>query len=373
MKLLIIALCFIASFQKSLSQDNIYIMEDLRSLSSSKSHRELLEHALDILPKNRKKEWKTLVENSALAFLDEVLKESKIDSADLKLINRINKWPILKNNEFFINKRDFLYVEELKNCYKYKNNNCEQLNGVDILSTKHDIEFYYKIINILYRYAPLSKKINQYLIKITNSPLSEFYCKKRPITELSLNMVYADTKIIKKFNNSCIKILLPEIRKQIYSKKNRTRLKSLDILKTINQLNDDDLNTFQLLEYLSSSKNNSSFINKVLKSLTRFSNSYEKRQIFLHKLILMDPIPDIRFGIKTNKQILAQYRIINRNFPELLDEYFKKCLEYLEGKTKFKNGNPTPNCHKFYNQIKDQKILTESFAQRYEKATYFIK
>ncbi|MCO4754768.1 MAG: hypothetical protein KC478_09800, partial [Bacteriovoracaceae bacterium] len=47
----------------------LYDIKDLEVLESNKSYREFLDHALDIRPSDRKKQWTEMVNNMAVGFL----------------------------------------------------------------------------------------------------------------------------------------------------------------------------------------------------------------------------------------------------------------------------------------------------------------
>ncbi len=63
-------------------------------------------------------------------------------------------------------------------------------------------------------------------------------------------------------------------------------------------------------------------------------------------------MPDGLFAQKSNKQALALTKLMGKKFPELLDLYAQRCLNWLKGSGTYPKGNPTPNCHSYFEMAK---------------------
>lgn len=82
-----------------------YTMDDLRALAESGSWAELLEHAEDVRPSERKAEWKGLLEKAAVGHIDSLLTQQKAGEA-LGASDAVrSRFGVLKDSKAFAEKR----------------------------------------------------------------------------------------------------------------------------------------------------------------------------------------------------------------------------------------------------------------------------
>ena len=115
-------LFLLASF--SLVASEGYSLEDLQVLSEQKNYREFLENAKDIKPSLRNERWRELVQNMAIAFLEFNIRLKNFDEEEDAFIQKISKWPLLREDEFFQGKHSVYKLAYTSHCFKLKRKNC---------------------------------------------------------------------------------------------------------------------------------------------------------------------------------------------------------------------------------------------------------
>ena len=185
-------------------------------------------------------------------------------------------------------------------------------------------------------------------------------------------------------HKDCFFSLAPELREQLSSQIPYQRNGAFRALKLNKLLNNEDTSLYKVLSFLNkdpSSKMRPKELEETLLAFKVLSKNHKLREKIRVKLNNIDPRPDAIFKLKMNlnkigpfqKKKFAQIRIIQRSFPEYLDDYALSCLDYLEGMKSFPNGNPTPNCHDLFKINMEMNIFPKSFENRYLKATEFTK
>lgn len=93
-----------------------YTMEDLRALGESQSWGELLEHVEDVRPSERKKEWKDLLERSAIGQIDGLLEQKRLMEAHSGAEQLMTRFGILKQSRPFMKKRGEAGLANIAEC-----------------------------------------------------------------------------------------------------------------------------------------------------------------------------------------------------------------------------------------------------------------
>lgn len=354
------------------SYSSRYTMEDLKILVKNKNYLEFFNHAQDITPSLRDKNWKSYVNEMGLSYLENLNKKTILTEQHLKMVYKISTWPSLNNDEFFISKRDNIFLKEIEHC-SLKSNNCDKKVQQIVNDFQHAPDFPFKIIQVLYKKNRLNPNIDLILNSFIQEDISEFYCAKEPLSELLINKLIASPELLK--NNSihsdCLKSLLPKIKIELMTLDARKRKAIQKILKQAKALTNKDNIKLDLLDILQDVYSQLD-IDSILKNLKELKDSPAIREEFLGILKESHEFPDRLFETKDKKKI-ALIRIINRNFPELIDTYVHTCLNYLEGTKKYPKGNPTVKCHQFMETNKQIQILPQSLVNRYKKSTKFLR
>ena len=179
-----------------------YTFEDLKVLGKTQSYQEFLQRAHDIRPSNRDDKWNKLVEDMALKFLDHLIQLRDIPNDKASLFMRVSSWPIFRTNEFYITKRDILFIQKIENCFAKKRHNCKTLTSDLFNNHTHPLEFQFQLAEILHQHGHNSAQIWPFIKLLVKDKLSEFYCKKEPLKSLVINQAYLEvSKQPKNFDN----------------------------------------------------------------------------------------------------------------------------------------------------------------------------
>lgn len=98
------------------NEPNKYTMEDLRALGESQGWSELIEHAEDVRPSERKKEWQALLNRAAIGHIDSLLEQKRAQEAYGATEQLITRFVILKQSKPFMNKRGEAGLASLGEC-----------------------------------------------------------------------------------------------------------------------------------------------------------------------------------------------------------------------------------------------------------------
>lgn len=352
-------------------QTQLYSIKDLQILANENNYTEYFAHALDIKPTNRDEVWKNLTEQMGTDLLSELVSKTRINNNDYKLVHAISRWPLFKDNEFFIKKRDFIFTKQIAECFKAGRKNCLKLAEKIYNEYQHDVIFSFEFVNILKRNKVSDAKVRPYALKLAKDPISEFYCNKDEFKNVVLEYILQDRDSI--IHKDCIKALKPTLEKLMLGDRKQTRQMAFKLLKLSNVLEKEKINTYHTLNFLNNSNLSEKEIDLSLKSLRYFSENYSQREALRDEILKLDPIPDKVFTENDPKKLHAKMRVLKRYFPEFLDSYTKTCLSYLNGDKEFKNGNPTPHCHELFKSKEIESNLSKTLIQKYKKATYFTR
>ena len=362
--ILFLALC---TFPLRSGYTKSYTPEDLQVLSAENNYQEYLDHALDIEPSNRNAAWKTTTENMGLKYLASLVDQNKMPEGSEERIERISQWPLFRANEFFIKARDKYFLKKLAICIEISPTKCEAM-GFKLLSNfEHEIIFpleFLKITKTLILSRPKRLLIAAPLLK---DKFSEFYCANSPLKELVLGTISEQLKTEFIIHKDCLVKLRSEI-EEIALSGNSYALALLNrsdlMTPSFNQL-------IQIVSFFNIPELPKRKIDSAIKQLESISKSPNSRIKLMKEIKKLDPIPGRIFG-KKDKASIGKLKIIERNFPEMIDFYAKTCLAYLKGTKTFVFGNPTPECHEFFELAEHLNTMPASYLNEYQAATKFM-
>jgi hypothetical protein len=365
------AICAIFT-NSAFSQKAIYQLEDLKILASQNNYREFFDHAKDLPPRKRDKAWEQMVENQATGYLQQLISSHDLPKKDLERIKSLSLWPIFITNEFFISKRDNVFLKAMNLCQE----NCHQQADLLFKNFNHSQNFEFHFLSIVTKYNYPHRKKWKIVETFVQSRFSQFYCHREVLKKLVINQIHIDVNTHGKIKNlihpDCLKQLLPALKKNLASNdvfKNKKG--SFLALKSMSKLDPLRKNLYLIEQFLQIENLNNKEIDESLGSLTAVSLDHTLRELVLKKLTHYDPLPGKLF-LRTNKSGIGRIRILARKFPELIDLYAKRCLSYLTGEISFPKGNPTPECHELFKLSKILEILPKSFIKKYGHATRFL-
>ena len=336
----------------------LYTLEDLTILKKQKNYFEFLNHALDIRPSKRNKNWEKMVQDMATGFISGAIEKKQISKDYFMFIEKLLSWPSLKNDEFFIIKRNQYGHKYIEECFKEteKTNICQKFL-LDFWYNHKDPELGLKLGKIIQK-QNLNLETWQFYEIATKSPFSTFFCKdknlktalfKKTIELFNKNIIEEkkEVALLKKLAHSnCWKTFLPTLKKSLYSNQQIHReqaFKILDLKKSLSQIERDTFLTFYILKGPLIGKT----FNQAWNTVRDLGQSFARRIKVIENLDRMDPLPDDIFALATPIKKKTLIKFMYKNMPEYFSLYAKTCLNYLKGK-KFKAGNPTFYCKEFF-------------------------
>ena len=342
----------------SKTKELLYTFEDLIILKKQNNYFEFLNHALDIRPSKRDKNWEKMVQDMATGFISTALEKKQISKDYFLFIEKLLTWPSLKNDEFFIIKRNKYGHKFIEKCFreKRKTSVCQKLL-LEFWYNHKDPELGLKLGKIAQK-----EKLNiatwQFYEDATKSSFSTFFCRdenlktalfKKTIEILNKSSVEEKKEINlldSLAHSNCWKVFLPTLKKSLYSNKQIHReqaFKILDLKKSLSQVERDTFLTFYILKGPLIGKT----FNQAWNTVRDLGQSFNRRTKVLEKISQMDPLPDDIFALATPVKKKTLVKFMYKNIPEYFGLYAKTCLNYLKG-TKFKAGNPTFYCKEFF-------------------------
>jgi hypothetical protein len=151
------------------------------------------------------------------------------------------------------------------------------------------------------------------------------------------------------FQNFAKSVLLEKIKTAQEGHEMAFRL--LDVKKL---LDTEERNQYLAL-YLLKGPINGPIFNQAWNALKLLKKDYPTRQKLLTELLKNDPLPGEMFSLAdlSRRKVLMGH--FYENFPEYMDQYARVCLDFLQGKKSFPNGNPTIGCDDLFATVKSYK------------------
>lgn len=345
-----------------------YKWADLQVLSSEDNFQEYLDHALDVEPSKRNAAWTTVTERMGLNYLKSLLQKNKLPEGTDQRIEKISQWPIFRSNEFFIQARDKYFIKKLKLCIEINVAICEQ-QALKILSNfEHEVIFPVEFLKATKSIILSHSKRLSIARPLLEDKFSEFYCSKAPLKELVLTQITKHQEMGFTIHKDCLIKLQEEI-EQIALEGNSFAQKILSTNKLLTPSFSQLLNIVTFLNHKSLPVEK---VSMTIATLEKLSKSSDSRIVLIEKIKKIDPLPGRVFSVR-DKVSIGKLKLIERNFPEMIDLYAKTCLAYLKGTKIFKYGNPTPECHSFFSMTEHLQTLPSSYLNDYRVATDFMK
>jgi len=373
-----------ASSQK-IDISTLYDIKDLQALKTNNSYSEFFQHAKDIRPGQRDDNWNQMVRSMSMGFLDQLSKDKQISLTDFNLVKNISNWSGLKEDEFYLRKRNSIALKYYEQCFKIKSWG-ECYKSILDFYTKFDnsAESGLNFAKLLVKNNSImnSKDISEQVIiqydlwpfisAMANSSISEFYCHKEPMQLIVVNKLYQMTKSDKNFkvtsllHKDCFKALIPSFKQNLLSANNPyIREKTFTILDHNSFISKNDRSEYYLLQLLDGVTFNKQQTLDSFELLKKLAEDYKLRETLLDKLKQIIPLPGKVFTYKT-KSSLAISRGLTRYFPEYVDYYATTCLNHLSGDISTPGGNPATYCHEFYSTAKLTKLIPSSKIKAYD-------
>lgn len=357
----------------------LYSLKDLEILEKEKNFHEFFKHAHDIRPSLRKKHWKNMVGHMAEAFLATQKDRPHIEDSFFSQMEKIFKWPTLKNNEFFRKDRALIGEKYFKRCFIEKRKNClkklyhfwfeypkDPLLGIKL----------HKLIHLL------SKKDHQenhwtFFRPAVKNRFSEFYCKKTEVkkgileyltvlSKKTTTLKQLQTTINEQFHVDCIQSVAPFFYKKMSVGHKNLRYISYIFLEATKKIQSKDRDWFHLLYYLDGPVIGETF-DQSLKTIKKLGKNYSRREKALKKIQTFDPLPGQLFLTVSHKKKKSLIEFFHDNVPEYMNLYAKACLDYLQEKRPYPKGNPTLQCRELVEMAKSKNYISPLYLSSLNK------
>ena len=332
-----------------------YTIKDLEILESQGNYPDFFLHAKDIRPALRSEYWKKMVRHMAVGWLDYKLKRNIFDAESFERIEKIAGWPTLQRDHFFQLKRGEYAVRMLESCFsgrKEEHPSC--LKRMEQFWVRSD-----KIPATGYRLAGLLARHKRsggwrYLSDILIKEEAAVYCEQQSVQDEFLKVVedwnVSDgiaAWIDKMIHPSCWKSMAEGLKNVLWKRGHTVEEKVFKILVAKGALGEEDKDFYYALFILNDPRVGKTF-NLAWNRMKELGENFSRRQKVLQRLIKLDPLPDAVVGTSEMSKRKTLLDFFSRHFPEYFNHYGKVCLNYLEGKGSFPQGNPTVRCRDFF-------------------------
>lgn len=339
----------------SSASSQLYTLADLEILSQEENYREFFKHALDIRPSERGDAWKSMVSKMADVYTQNVLKGDSVDSKDFKQIHELYTWPTLKADEFFRQRRGEIGLRYLQKCLKLSSPCWSDVKAF-WQADQEQPELAYKLAELIAPHKDASPiALWTILDPALKSTYSEFYCQKPFVMQTLWSKLELDyvrlgpqgdltIKIDQTIHPDCLPYLMKEAKNRVYHPDAVTdRELGFQILKSQKKADTTITDFFHGL-YLLEKPSQGELFNYAWNGIKELGSSPERRDAVMKEMRKLDPLPDELLGSLDQVKKRAVLTHFKQNFPEYLDFYVKKCVDFYGGKAQFPNGNPTMHC-----------------------------
>ncbi len=346
-----------------------YDLKDLKSLANDKEFQEFFNHAKDILPKNRNRDWEGLVNKTFTEYLTLLEKTAPLNKESFQTLLKLNSWKILRNNGTRLNKMNDLLRKSLIKKFQNSAKKAVPLIKVFWIQNFNDSKIGYALGKEILRKLPDNDLGLQMISAGFRSSISDVYCSDNQIHSLlikGLEKVYKnlnsneefDVKLSNYMNRKCWNALAPVLISKVEDPKVNSSQKKIII-----EILSSDFSTESLIKnyarflYMLDAPVKSNTLNKSWELLENLKNDPQMRESIIKKLTELEIIPDRTFENLKNDQNYYLARNLLKNFPEFSDSYSKKCISFLKGKQQL---NPTLHCQNFYRVLRKLDFKTIS-------------
>lgn len=356
-----------------------YSKEDLKVLAEENNFNEFILHAQDIRPSQRDDWWKEQLRRMGKKFIEERIAKNDFSTDTHDKIESLYALPAIKEDEFVSTRREEYNRALIKNCFQFNNKmECYKTMNNFWESTKGSInrpEIALEIASLLDQYNIQTEKW-KYFATITTGKTATFYCGRENIKQVVIQQLinkFSRVSDSSKFdqqtkevaNEDCIDKMILDLKQLLTSEDKVKAEMSYHLLLSRKKIDELESNAF-LISFIMMGPVVGETFNQSWNMLEQLGKNYELRMKVLARLQQYDPLPDELVNSANKKKRDLLLDMMNKNFPEYVDFYARTCLDYLEGKKSFPNGNPTKYCRQFFQLSKNKEWPNSGLKMRYE-------
>ncbi len=359
------------------SAEQLYTFSDLKILAAENSFKEYINHALDVRPSLRTNEWSTMTKNMAKLYVEDLTTHKQFSEESYKKVESLNEIPVLRSDDFFKGRRQKYLLRYFKNCLEKNLKQCERRIDLFWEGQKGDLNQSDIGIDLgrLIKASKRDKDLWPFYLPATTGTLSNYHCKKQDVKEqvfaqLANEMRSLPTnktlqkKIGEIANGECWDLLYPELKSSLLTDNKSISFYSYRVLNLKSKLTSVEKFSY-LLTYILNGPMVGETFNEGWNAIEQLGKDFKMRQDVLNKVMKLDYIPDELFNAADEMKRDVLIDLIDKNIPEFIDSYAKICLDYLEGKRKFPQGNPTKHCKTMFKLSKNKPWPGHGLKSRY--------
>ncbi|MCB9062932.1 MAG: hypothetical protein H6622_15525 [Halobacteriovoraceae bacterium] len=355
-------------------------MKDLEILAKDGPYREFLEHAKDILPRNRTAQWRQMVRNVSTKYLEEIINKRDFSTKIQNLVEDLSTWPELKKELVFKDLRRDYVIAYLKNCFFINPKDIKCIQKFDSFwkESSTNALIAQKLVPIAQEYMS-EEKTYEFIHLMANDDLSSLFCNRPDVRNLIMKKAFKifndpqydsrtsrDKKLFSIANQRCWKVITQNMGQELFDRYIKHSEFSYILLK-LNNMIDQKLKERFLTYYILQSPIQGEVFDESWNQIKKLGNNFEQRQEMLEYLKGIDPLPGKSFAIKNIEQRKNIIRFISQNMPEYLDYYARTCIEFMTGKRDFPNGNPTVECRDLFSSVEGTSWVNQSLQIEFSK------
>ncbi len=364
----------------SLAKAESYTLEDLKVLAQENNYNEFIAHALDIRPGQRNDWWKENIRIMAKKYIEERIAQKDFSQTTYQQVSTLSTIPAIREDEFVTQRREVYLRSYLKNCFISSSDKMECFRKLNLFwdSTASSINRPEIALELAALLESNHIRIDRwkYYQAITTGQAAIFYCQREEIKDEIMTQLVSEfnrTSDLEKFfsrikdiaNDQCLEKILPELTQELSSEEIARAEMSYRLLLKNKLLNAEQSAAF-LVSFIMMGPIVGETFNQGWNMVENLGKNYTLRMKVMAELKKYDPLPDGLINSANIKKRDLLLDLMNKNFPEYLDFYAATCLDYLEGKRVFPNGNPTKYCRLFFDLASNKEWPNSGHKIRYQ-------
>lgn len=340
------------------SQTTVYTIADLESLEIQKNFREFVRHAHDIRPSQRDRHWREMVISVGTQYLDDLVARKEWNKESFNEVEMLASWTVLREDLFFIAKRDRFAQNYLTQCLALKESkSCLAQLKLYWNNLPGQIETASQLVQLFSDFAP-AQELSQLILMVSKHPQAKFYCGRETfaanLLNLMLNSLQIDfnevqaLKVVKESaSQECWDQWTPWAKTQLFKAPAILADRYYRLLQSRNVLNLEEQDLYLTYYFLMAPKPGDG-LNRSWNRVQELAEQFERRQSVVKALLKLDPLPGKLFALRPVEKLKPLFKHFQKSIPEYLDHYVENCLNYMDGSKTYPNGNPTVECQDLF-------------------------
>ena len=332
-------------------QSSDYTLKDLEILEEQGNYPDFFLHAKDVRPAQRGSAWERMVRHMAVAWVDFKLKRKMFARNSFETIEGIALWPTLRQDEFFQIKRGEYALGVLEHCFASADDKsrpqCRQWLDQFWMRSNRTVMVGHRLAKLLVEQEqPGAWAL---LAEILSKEESKDYCADSFVQNQLLEKISSDkgSHPEKSLHPACWKAMVPGLREHLFKGNGKGGERLFDILSAKGALEQEEKDFYFVLFILNGPRVGKTF-NLAWNKMRELGQDFSRREKVLRRLTKMDPLPDGLVGMSHPGKRKTLLNFFSLHFPEYFNHYSKICLDYLEGRGSWPQGNPTVRCRDFF-------------------------